>query len=198
MRRASWPCRWATTWPRTWAWTSRFSPGACTVIACLPNSMARTFGSTTAASKKPRRRFPNEAKSTSTTLRRDIGTAIEHLYGPKEQSLQRLAATFRRGDLIEVLTPLSDFRRPLIRALSRGVGFVHSCRMQRPRSAMRRGAGGPPPWAARLRAPFSALAWTPYVPFFNWYSANITLAATSPSAWCRSSSNATAGPVHAG
>ncbi len=40
---------------------------------------------------------------------RDISTAIEHLYGPKEQSLQRLAATFRRGDLIEVLTTLSDF-----------------------------------------------------------------------------------------
>lgn len=40
---------------------------------------------------------------------RDIGTAIEHLYGRKEQSLQRLAATFRRGDLIEVLTTLSDF-----------------------------------------------------------------------------------------
>jgi hypothetical protein len=39
---------------------------------------------------------------------RDIGTAIEHLYGSKEQSLQRLAATFRRGDLLEVLATLSD------------------------------------------------------------------------------------------
>jgi len=40
---------------------------------------------------------------------RDIGIAIQHLHGPKEPSLQRLAATFRRGDLIEVLMTLWDF-----------------------------------------------------------------------------------------
>jgi hypothetical protein len=34
---------------------------------------------------------------------RDIGKAIEQLYGSQDQTLQRLAATFRRGDLIDEL-----------------------------------------------------------------------------------------------